>query len=454
MLNIASVLCFTLLHSLWQAGLLYGIYMLSVRFSANPSPLTKRNVLYGLITIQWLISILTFCLLSLNGYPNLLSGLISIPHSAFPLDKLIISIYTIIVLIKLMKLLFGLNLKQQHEIISEKIPVNLRLFSSLKLQELGVKRKVKIAFAKNISGPLTYGILKPLILFPVGYFNHLNTKEAEMILLHELVHIRYHDYLLNIYLIISELLFFFNPFMRWMGNDIRLERERNCDVWVLQFKYNGLEYAEALYKTAALSKKYKLVLAAVNSKNELMKRIESFTRQDRTSSTGNFRFFVYAGALVLLLLCATLMERTAPLPLNNVAMKMIPNPFMVKHLEKNPPVTQTKAPNNLEVADKSMPKQQSTDIAVQKKAKVVVTEVMEEIEQEDNISVSLVNNESLPYKEVTVTETNPATGESVTQSFRFIYYQNEWIVVPSWQLETLQSTDSLPSTPVEFSPIQ
>jgi hypothetical protein len=68
----------------------------------------------------------------------------------------------------------------------------------------------------------------------------------EAVLLHELVHIRRNDYLVNLFVATAEILFFFNPFVKQLVTAIRKEREYSCDDMVLQFRYQPRQYAAAL----------------------------------------------------------------------------------------------------------------------------------------------------------------------------------------------------------------
>lgn len=127
-----------------------------------------------------------------------------------------------------------------------KVNVELRLFVNENAARLGIARKVKIFSSQHVPGPLTMGFWKPIILMPIACLNHLSVTEVEAILLHELAHIRRHDYLINIFLQIAEISLFFNPFMRLLLKQAKQERENNCDDYVLQFGYSPKDYAKAL----------------------------------------------------------------------------------------------------------------------------------------------------------------------------------------------------------------
>ncbi|MGF2413201.1 MAG: hypothetical protein ACQUYJ_12795, partial [Ferruginibacter sp.] len=59
--------CMSMLHSLWQAGLLLMLYILADKvFQTKISPLQKRNFLFVLLTAQLSLFIVTFFIYFLN----------------------------------------------------------------------------------------------------------------------------------------------------------------------------------------------------------------------------------------------------------------------------------------------------------------------------------------------------------------------------------------------------
>src|SRR5688572_3605333 len=64
---------------------------------------------------------------------------------------------------------------------------------------LGIPRLVALAESAAITAPVVIGYFKPIILIPVGMMTGLTTEQLETVLLHELAHIRRHDFLINIF---------------------------------------------------------------------------------------------------------------------------------------------------------------------------------------------------------------------------------------------------------------
>ena len=59
--------------------------------------------------------------------------------------------------------------------------------------------------------PLVVGYLRPVILLPLGLLAGMPAAHLEAMLLHELAHIRRHDYLVNLLQTVAENLLFYHP---------------------------------------------------------------------------------------------------------------------------------------------------------------------------------------------------------------------------------------------------
>ena len=111
---------------------------------------------------------------------------------------------------------------------------------------MGIGRRVRLFQTAAIGMPAVAGILKPVILVPLGMLAQLPPEQVETIFLHELAHIRRRDYLMNLLLHVSEAIFFFNPGVRWVVALLRQEREACCDDAVLAETEDQHLYFDAL----------------------------------------------------------------------------------------------------------------------------------------------------------------------------------------------------------------
>ena len=109
-----------------------------------------------------------------------------------------------------------------------------------------VSGPVRLLESSLVEAPILMGHFRPLILLPLGLLTSLPTTQIESILLHELAHIRRHDYLLNALQNLVDGLLFYNPALWWISHVVRSEREKCCDDVVVEVSGNAHEYARAL----------------------------------------------------------------------------------------------------------------------------------------------------------------------------------------------------------------
>ena len=97
-----------------------------------------------------------------------------------------------------------------------------------------------------LQAPAAIGWLRPVVLVPAGALAGLPSAQIEALLLHELAHIRRHDYLVNILQSAVEAVFFYHPAVWWISSHIRAERELCCDDIAVSITGDAVVYARAL----------------------------------------------------------------------------------------------------------------------------------------------------------------------------------------------------------------
>jgi len=135
-------------------------------------------------------------------------------------------------------------------------------------QQMGIRIPVQFSISKLVKEPLTFYFFRPIVLAPMGIFTGLTTDQIEVLLLHELAHIRRFDFVINIFQSLIEILFFYHPLAWWISKKIRDEREHCCDDLVIQIRNNPLLYAEALTQVQLHQLSFKTQLAmSINGNN-------------------------------------------------------------------------------------------------------------------------------------------------------------------------------------------
>jgi GWxTD domain-containing protein len=149
---------------------------------------------------------------------------------------------------------------------------------------LRVKRSVQVLQSSLAAFPMVLGHFRPIILIPASVLSGFSPAQIETILLHELAHIRRHDYLVNIFQRLVEGLLFYHPAIWWISSVVRAERENCCDDMVVSLTGDAHEYALTL-GALEQSRFSDRVNAVAITGGSLMKRIHRLLYPERQNST-------------------------------------------------------------------------------------------------------------------------------------------------------------------------
>jgi beta-lactamase regulating signal transducer with metallopeptidase domain len=114
------------------------------------------------------------------------------------------------------------------------------------IRAVGVSTPVRLYRSALVEVPTVIGWLRPVILLPASAATGLSAQQLELLLAHELAHIRRHDYLVNLLQTAVETLLFYHPAVWWVSHRMRVEREHCCDDLAVAACGNALTYARAL----------------------------------------------------------------------------------------------------------------------------------------------------------------------------------------------------------------
>lgn len=212
------------------------------------------------------------------------------------------------------------RLHQFRHLQNQVIPGIQSLFDRLKFR-MKVSSPVLLIISDKISLPLTFGHFKPVILLPFEYIMKVPEDEVEMILAHELAHIKRSDFLVNLFQSTFEVIYFFNPFFQKLSEIVRTEREYCCDDYAIQHSGNNEQMALALTKLNWLVHNRGLSLYASPSETTFKHRIfRLLYPQHRSLPTRKKSFFSLLLALVFMALltnCVKSVNKSFDFPLKN-----------------------------------------------------------------------------------------------------------------------------------------
>lgn len=95
----------------------------------------------------------------------------------------------------------------------------------------GVRRHVWLRRCPAVASPMLVGVLRPVILLPD---TALAGPALELVLLHELHHLRRGDIPVKLLLVLVRGMHWFNPIMHWMDRALAYHCEASCDAWVVR----------------------------------------------------------------------------------------------------------------------------------------------------------------------------------------------------------------------------
>jgi beta-lactamase regulating signal transducer with metallopeptidase domain/HEAT repeat protein len=173
------------------------------------------------------------------------------------------------------------GVQEPVELIRERFEEISRRFS--------LSRPVRLIESALVRTPATIGFLRPALLWPVSLHTGLTVSQIDLLLAHELAHLKRHDYLVNVLQTILETALFYHPGVWWLSKRVRDERELCCDDVALEVTGDPRAYAEALLALESWRQDLP-VLAAGATGGSLMTRIHRLITAHETRDVSRPRF--------------------------------------------------------------------------------------------------------------------------------------------------------------------
>jgi hypothetical protein len=181
--------------------------------------------------------------------------------------------------------------------------------------QMNMTRTVVLLESSRTQIPLVIGYARRAILLPVGLLTGIPAEQIELILMHELAHIRRADYLFNMLQTVVESIMFYNPAVWWISNVIRTERENCCDDIVIEITDAGPLYAAALTALEE-NRSNQMEVAMAATGGSLVKRIRRILRQSEPRTSAAVPMLSAAAVIVVIggLLAAHPAALSQPVP--------------------------------------------------------------------------------------------------------------------------------------------
>jgi bla regulator protein blaR1 len=174
-------------------------------------------------------------------------------------------------------------------------------------------RTQRIAFSHEIAVPVTFGVIRPVILLPSAA-ERWSDEEVRRSIRHEIAHISRADWLTQIASRFVCTLYWPHPLVWFLWRKLRLEAERACDDAVIRNCANRIAYAEQLVSLARTFAGRSFPALAMSARTHLGLRVDAILDERRERSPLSRRSAISIAALagVVMLAIAPFKLMSAP----------------------------------------------------------------------------------------------------------------------------------------------
>ncbi len=264
----------TLIHFLWQGALIALALKIALIFTSHQKSQLRYAFASGAMLLNFVIPLITFFIVYQNNALHLTSQLtvISVTDIVYVkslvddtwyaniiqylpyLTILWLSVISILSL-KFLIELYSVNQLPKNNVLTPEAEL-LERFAAL-ANKIGLPKAPKLLLSLDTHVPMAIGWIKPMVLLPVSMLTGLTPAQLDMLMLHELAHIRRYDYFVNFIQSLVEIILFFHPAVLWVSNQMRNEREYCSDDIAVKYSGDPVAYAHTLADTATLCNKHR-----------------------------------------------------------------------------------------------------------------------------------------------------------------------------------------------------
>ena len=295
---ITNALSWTIIHSLWQGGIIFIFLVLYFIYFKKSKAKEKYVITFSSLTLLFISTIITFIVklsdssssaFHSENIQSIISNfniIIEVNNANSFTDFInrnsnqISNIWLIGTFLFFLKYLISyfylITIRRNNENVNL---TNYGIDFKSICNKIGVNKSISIKNYSEFISPFTVGFIKPFIFFPISLLSQLSCKEIECILAHELAHIKRKDYLFNTIATFIEVLMYYHPVVWWMQKKLSIYREEDCDDIAVEYIQDPIVYAKSLLTLQELLNKENNVPALSmgfinNKKSILLNRIK------------------------------------------------------------------------------------------------------------------------------------------------------------------------------------
>ncbi|SHI27133.1 M56 family metallopeptidase [Desulfosporosinus lacus] len=175
--------------------------------------------------------------------------------------------------------------KIEHNLVTD--PRLITVFNQLKV-ELKVRAEIPLLKTRYVNSPSLLGFIHPRLLLPIGIEQTFSLEQISHILLHELLHFKRKDIMINWLTQVLVIIHWFNPLIWYAFYRMREDQEISCDALAMErintkqtndYAYTLLKLVETYSNTPRL-----MGLASLSGSKSQIKRRITMLKEFRMSS--------------------------------------------------------------------------------------------------------------------------------------------------------------------------
>ncbi len=264
-------------HYLW-VGALLGCLAVLVRW-AWPGATPRQRYGFSLVVLSLLVlagvGLALATTLPVDFWRFLgLTGRLEFPPWLLPLVPVLPKVWLGVGLFLFALLSLGMVGTWRLRFATIPCPQNVQNIAERLARRWNFPRTIPVRICRRIAEPILMGVFRPLILLPPAVLLKCRPEQLEMILLHELAHVRRGDNFVLLLQRAAEVLFWFQPTVWMVSRWVTRDREFCCDEFVLKQSPDRRMYAETLISLAKMARpKPSPFLAAFFGREHVFARI-------------------------------------------------------------------------------------------------------------------------------------------------------------------------------------
>ena len=169
----------------------------------------------------------------------------------------------------------------------------------------------RLAWCEGLDSPALLGFFGPVIALPRSQMSALTDEQSQLVVLHELAHVRRRDDWWALAERVVLALTWVNPVMHWMARELSLSREMACDEWVVRQTASPVAYARCLADVAGSRtrvRRLRLAAGIIGRAGTLRRRIVGVLALDGRPSARAAAFAAWMTPVAVCVIAAGLLQ--------------------------------------------------------------------------------------------------------------------------------------------------